>query len=206
MNYSAAEQIESETDVLVEQALPLLPQVGKLLYAAVARHPDADGLTLGQIKLTMFLWHGGRRAMGEIADGLGVSMSAASELVDRLVETGMVERATDPADRRKVLVGLTSRAEAFGGRMRAIRRAQLRAALERLAPEERPVFVRSLEALVAALRQDPCEFGPTSEPTLPESPTVEARPAGGRGRARQRSRPDRSAVETGPAIDSTPRQ
>ena len=154
MNDSAGELIEPGMDALVEQALPLLPQVGKLLYAAVARHPDAEGLTLGQIKLTMFLLHQGRRTVGEVADGLGVSMPAASELVDRLVEAGMVERAADPADRRKVLVGLTTRAEAFGGRLRALRRAQVRAALERLAPAERPVFVRSLEALVEALRQD----------------------------------------------------
>lgn len=165
MNYSASEQTGAETDALVEQALPLLPQVGKLLYAAVARHPDADGLTLGQIKLTMFLLHHGRRTMGEVADGLGVSMPAASELVDRLVEAGMVVRGADPADRRKVLVDLTSRAEEFGGRMRTLRRAQLRAALERLAPAERPVFVRSLEALVEALRQDPGEFA--LEPTPP---------------------------------------
>jgi len=165
MNNSAAEMIDSDTDALVEQALPLLPQVGKLLYAAVARHPDAEGLTPGQIKLTMFLWHGGRRTMGEIADGLGVSMPAASELVDRLVEAGTVERAADPADRRKVMVGLPPRAEAFGGRMLALRRAQLRAAVERLAPAERPVFVRSLEALVEVLRQDPGEF--VLEPTPP---------------------------------------
>ena len=164
VNDSVAELNEAETAALVERALPLLPQVGKLLYAAVARHPDADGLTLGQIKLTMYLLHHGRRTVGEVAEGLGVSMPAASELVDRLVEAGMVERAADPADRRKVMVGLTSRAEAFGGRLRALRRAQLRAALERLAPAERPIFVRSLEALVEALRQDPCEFAPDAMP------------------------------------------
>ena len=157
MNDSVSEQSES-VEAFVEQALPMLPEVGKLLYAAVVRHPEAEGLSLGQIKVTMYLLHHGRRTVGEIAAGLGVSMPTASELVERLVEAGMVERATDPADRRRVLVGLTPRAEAFGSRLRALRRAQLRAALERLAPAERPTFVRSLEALVEALRRDPEEF------------------------------------------------
>ncbi len=67
----------------------------------------------------------------------------------------MVERSVNPADRRQVLVALTPQAEAFRRRLHALRRAQLRTALDRLAPEERPVFLRSLEALVAALRQDP---------------------------------------------------
>ena len=155
MKYSEIELSEAVDDELVERALPLLPEIGKLLYAAVSRHAEAAGLSLAQVKAMGYLAQHGHRTVGEIATGLGVSMPSASELVDRLVEAGLAERGANPDDRRQVRVWLTPAAEGLKTRMQALRRAQLRAALRRLAPEEQPVFVRSLEALVEALREDP---------------------------------------------------
>ena len=155
MKYSDAELHPPVSNDLVEHALPLLPELGKLLYAAVSRHAEAAGLSLAQMKALGYLAQHGNRTVGEIATGLGVSKPSASELVDRLVEAGLAERGANPDDRRQVRVWLTPAAEGLKTRMQALRRAQLRAALGRLAPEERPVFVRSLEALVEALREDP---------------------------------------------------
>ena len=163
---------DSPDQDLIERALPLLPEIGKLLYAAVSRHPGAAGLSLAQIKATGYLAQHGRRSVGEIAHGLGVSLPSASEIVDRLVERGLAERGPNPADRRQVLVWLTPEAQRFKEEMRALRSAQVRAALGRLEPAEWPVFVRSLEALVEALRPDP--VAPTApvgtEPTAPPLP------------------------------------
>jgi len=173
MNSSVVEPTTPTDEELAEQALPFLPEIGKLLYAAVARHPQARGLSLGQIKATAFLALHGRRTVGEIAAGVGVSLPTASELVDRLHEIGFVERGPNPADRRQVLVWLTPEAQTFKREMHALRRGQVLAALHRLPPEERPVFVRSLEALVEALRQHPanlpaaCPTADTAEPATP---------------------------------------
>ena len=52
-----------------------------------------------------------RLEFGEIADALYVSMPAASEIVDRLVDTGHVSRASDPADRRRVIVSTTTESQ-----------------------------------------------------------------------------------------------
>jgi len=154
MNTSIVEPLSGNDEALVERALPLLPEIGKLLYAAVIRHPVAVGLSLGQIKATSWLASHGRRTIGELASGIGASLPSASELVDGLVQRGLVERETNPADRRQVLVGLTPEGARFKQEMRHLRIGQVRAALACLAPEERPVFVRSLEALVDALRRD----------------------------------------------------
>jgi DNA-binding MarR family transcriptional regulator len=156
MNYSVAEH-HDQIDALVEEAMPLLPEIGKLLYATIARYQHSHGLSLAQIKALAHIVFHHRRTVGEIAGGLGVSMPAASEVVDRLVEAGLAERGTNPADRRQVLVWPTPEAERIGAELRALRRSQLRAALERLTPEDRPSFVRSLAALVEALRQTPDE-------------------------------------------------
>lgn len=176
MNTSGVEPRAIEDEALIERALPLLPEIGKLLYVAVARHPGMAGVSLGQIKATGWLAIHGRRTVGEIAAGLGVSLPTASELVESLVVRGLAERGPNPADRRQVHVWLTPEAAALKRQLRALRSAQIRAALTRLAPEERPVFVRSLEALVAALRDDPDHPIPAPGP-VPRA--VEQSPVGG---------------------------
>jgi DNA-binding MarR family transcriptional regulator len=41
---------------------------------------------------------------GELADRLGLSRSATTRVIDRLVAAKIVERQTDPADRRRIVV------------------------------------------------------------------------------------------------------
>ena len=142
-------------DDLVEQAIELLPEIGKSLYFAIARHPRAQGISLGQLKALGFLFHHAPCAVRDVADGLGISMPSASETIDRLVELGLAERATDPIDRRRAVVVLTPEAHRLGAEVREVRRRQVRAALERLAAAERPVFLRALQALVDVLREEP---------------------------------------------------
>jgi DNA-binding MarR family transcriptional regulator len=49
--------------------------------------------------------------VGEIATSLMIRPHSAAELVDRLAQLGLVERATDPEDHRRVRVVLTRQAE-----------------------------------------------------------------------------------------------
>jgi DNA-binding MarR family transcriptional regulator len=148
-------------DELVEEAIALLPEIGKSLYLAIARHAREAGLSPPQIKALGYLFHRGSCAVRDVADGLGISMATASETLDRLVELGLLERATDPVDRRRAIVALTPEAQRLLTEVTAVRRRQVRAALERLAPSERHVFPRALQALVEALREG-CE--PTTCP------------------------------------------
>ena len=141
-------------DSLVDAAFAEIAELGKLLHTTLGCHPVAAGRPPGQIKALLILDHHGRRTVGEVAAGIGVSMPTASELLDRLVEEGLAERETNPSDRRQVFVRPTAAARAIGGQIKAARRHQLRAAIARLDPAERPVFVRSLAALTAALRDD----------------------------------------------------
>jgi DNA-binding MarR family transcriptional regulator len=89
--------------------------------------------------------------VGEIAAALSCSMPAASELVDRLVDAGHLLRASDPADRRRVLIAPTPASQRISAHLRELREAQVRYALDQLEPEERSTFIKSLEALVTGL-------------------------------------------------------
>jgi DNA-binding MarR family transcriptional regulator len=143
-----------DDEALVRQAAATLPEIGKLLHAAAIRHPMAAGRSLAQVKTLVLLHHRERSTVGEIAAGLGVAMPTASELVDRLVEGGLAERATNPIDRRQVLVWLTPEAREFGDQLYALRCAQVRATFDRLELDERMAFARGLQALAAVLREE----------------------------------------------------
>jgi len=134
----------------VEAVLALLPRIGQRLHAAMADHAQVWGLTPAQAKVLLQVGLCGPMPVGEIAGALGVSMPAASEIVDRLVEAGFVRRDDDPADRRRVIVAPSDAARRFATELKAVRAGRVRRALAALAPHERPALVRGLEALVAA--------------------------------------------------------
>lgn len=157
MNYSE-DELMTVSDEVVDAAMPLIPQIGRLIYAAFVRHAGASGLSLGQMKALAHLHHAGQATVGEIGAGMGISMPAASELIDQLVDRALVERGVNPADRRQVVLRITPGATRIGEELGALRRAQVRAALARLGPAERSAFLPVLTALVEALEQDPGEL------------------------------------------------
>ena len=70
-----------------------------------------QGVSMTHLHVLSMLDHHGELTMSHLADLLGVSMSNATGLIDRMEERGFVERARDQGDRRVVLVRL-----AEGGR------------------------------------------------------------------------------------------
>ena len=153
MNDSGIElSMERNTlDAQVEQSAELLPALARAMNCAIAELSQALEVTPAQVKVLLQLSRKEQMSVGEIADALYVSMPAASEIVDRLVETGHVLRTSDPADRRRVIVSATAESQIAIDRLVELRRTQVRKALLRLSPEERPVAPRALEALIAEL-------------------------------------------------------
>lgn len=66
------------------------------------------GVTMTQASVLMLLMREGRKTMSEVALALGVSKSAATQLLDGLIEQGFVERTQDEKDRRVAYVELSS--------------------------------------------------------------------------------------------------
>jgi DNA-binding MarR family transcriptional regulator len=153
MKYSEVENsgIRTDEESLVEDAMRLLPKVGPALYGTVANVAHWHHLTPAQLKVILQVGLHGQMTMGEIACSLTVSMPATSEVVDRLVEAGHLVRASDPTDRRRVLIAPTPATVQISEEVNELRRAQVRYALNQLTPEDRPAFVRVLEALLQGL-------------------------------------------------------
>jgi len=148
---------------IIQRSLGLVPEIARRMHAVFTGHPIVEGRPIAQIKIVGNVYRNGRCTVGAVAAELGVTMPTASEQIDRLVEEGLLVREVNPADRRQVLVDLTPKARAFAQELHELRLRQMRAALDHLDPADRPAFLRSLEALVMALRLDPDELPPVPE-------------------------------------------
>ena len=71
------------------------------------------GLTARQHQALLAIkgFPGDSPSIGDLSDRLCIRHHSAVELVDRLVEAGLLERSHDPQDRRRVLLRLTQSAE-----------------------------------------------------------------------------------------------
>ena len=110
------------------------------------------GITMAQAKVLYVVMAAGRLRMSELAARLGIGSSSASELADRLVELGLLERHTDADDRRQVVVTATPDAEALLERFRELNVRQLRDLLSRLDAAELAIVERSMGILDAGHR------------------------------------------------------
>jgi DNA-binding MarR family transcriptional regulator len=89
----------------------------------------ASGLTAQQHQAILTIkGHatGGPLTIGELADHLLIRHHSAVELVDRLVQAGLVDRLKAEGDRRRVVVGLTAKAESILADLSAIHLDELR--------------------------------------------------------------------------------
>jgi DNA-binding MarR family transcriptional regulator len=90
------------------------------------------GITMAQAKVLYVVTAAGRLRLSELAARLQIGSSSASELVERLVELGLLHRGADPDDRRQVVITVTPEAHALLERFRELNQRQLRELLGRL--------------------------------------------------------------------------
>lgn len=111
---------------------------------------DEANLSPSQVGALMHLYHCSECGVSDIGDHLGITVPAASQLVERLVQQGLLVRTEDPADRRFKQVTLTQHGKAMieGGiesRQRWLE--QLTAALS---SEEQATIIYALTMLTEA--------------------------------------------------------
>jgi DNA-binding MarR family transcriptional regulator len=111
----------------------------------------AIDLSMAQAKALHLIGHGGPITMSALASKLGVTASTTSGLVDRLVERGLIDRRSEPADRRQVVVGVTAEGRRLIDDFRELGSGAFRAILARLSDDELDVLSRAIQILITHL-------------------------------------------------------
>jgi DNA-binding MarR family transcriptional regulator len=144
-----------ERERLIEEVLMLMPTLMRAIggpdpveMAELERRgiPVDVRVSPGHVQILISLSRG-PRPVGRLAEELGVSPSAVTQLVDGLVGHGMVERRHGAADRRVVFVDYAPEMREVALRLMEVRRRRLAKAFERLTDEEARVFVKGLRSL-----------------------------------------------------------
>lgn len=120
--------------------------VGRLSRFLAARAGGETGLSPSQ-RIVLRALSTGQLQISEVAATLGVTLSAATGLVDRLGRAGLVTRERDNADRRVVWVRCTPAGRAALAQAEAVRRQVLAGAVAPLSAGELATLVGLLEKL-----------------------------------------------------------
>lgn len=93
----------------------------------------------------------GARSLSDVAAATDTHLSTTSRVVDGAVSDGLLQRATDPRDRRAMRLSLTRAGTRMLDDLAAWRHEQLRAGLRALPVDRRRLFADLLEQFVDGL-------------------------------------------------------
>lgn len=98
-------------DIPRDQLDPILFNALRAIYKFQQAKMTAFGLDYEDIYLLQLLRNHSPARMGEIADEMGIPVSTATRVVDRLEEKKLLSRKKDPRDKRNILVSLERKGE-----------------------------------------------------------------------------------------------
>jgi DNA-binding MarR family transcriptional regulator len=128
-----------------------VPQVMRTIREEMRRQ-GAPLFSIPQIRALAFLHRRPGACLLDLADHLGVTCPTASTIVDRLVRRGVVARAADPEERRRVVLTLTPLGTRHLRRARQSTQAWMATALARLTPDALQRITRGVTLLGEAFK------------------------------------------------------
>ena len=127
----------------------VLLALARTVMGISTRAADAlGGVSVVQLRALTVLRDQGTANLGQLAEEMGVALSTASRLVDRLVRAGLVHRRPSPRTRREIELQVSGDGQATLDRYDQLRLNDLRACLSRVA--QRPEALVVLEEFSAA--------------------------------------------------------
>lgn len=144
------------------------------------------GLTGPQLIVLKELNRSGRISIGSLARRVSLSQATVTGIVERLEKRGLVERARDQTDRRRVLVQCTSRGNRISKSAPSVLQEGFAQELTRLSDWEQNFILSALQRVSAMMQTDRlhAERILTDTGKDPESPELDA------GTSRDETTPD----------------
>jgi DNA-binding MarR family transcriptional regulator len=159
-------ELREECDLVPEETLAAgAAAVFERLIGLFRSLSPASGLSLTAAATLATLERSGPSRLTWLAIREGVTQPAMTQLIGRLEDAGLVDRAADPSDGRVVQVRITADGRAMLAGRRAVRAERLAGLLDRLSPDQRDALAAALpamEALVNTQHTEPATAGARS--------------------------------------------
>ena len=110
------------------------------------------GYSFAQMNSLFFIHHHEQKTINHLATHLGISKAAASQMIERLVDCGLVNRDEDPQDRRSKLLSLTEAGLGIIRESKRVRHAWIDDFCQSLDSAEAETITQALEVLVERMK------------------------------------------------------
>lgn len=121
------------------------------------RYMREMGLSRSMLGSLYFLNHHGNAGVSDLGEHLGVSTAGASQMVDRLVEDGLLKRVEDPDDRRMKKITLTDKGLAVMQESISARLGWIEELTDDLTPDQKSQITAANQLLIDKVREHyPC--------------------------------------------------
>ncbi len=154
---SVAGKSESSGKASAAYAEHVLDLFAEVLHRTITIRPlkDAGGVvTPGLAQGLQYLYQHGVCSVSDIARGLSMTYSAASQLTERLVKRDLVTRTENSRDRRLSEIRLTDAGRRLVESIRLQRITGLTRILQQMEPDDRGAFILYLEKFIRAAVED----------------------------------------------------
>jgi DNA-binding MarR family transcriptional regulator len=114
---------------------------------------NEEGLSSTQVNTLMRLYHHGPSGVSDIGEFSGVTNPAASQMIDRLVQMGLIKRVESPSDRRFKQITLTDKGEQLVKRGIEARQRWYEDLTCELSTDQQQAIAQGLQILTNAARK-----------------------------------------------------
>ncbi|WP_171058319.1 MarR family winged helix-turn-helix transcriptional regulator [Modestobacter altitudinis] len=129
----------------------ILVQAARTFVSVSVQAADQLGsVSLVQLRALSVIDEADGANLMRLTDGMGVTVSTASRLVDRLVAAGLVDRRQSEVTRREITLTLTAQGRSLLARYDELRLSALHRRLDELPSRRRAALISALSDLVAA--------------------------------------------------------
>jgi DNA-binding MarR family transcriptional regulator len=143
----------SEHSALCLRLMQLFPRVIRGMRRWQDRATPAPASLTSRHVAALDQIRGGPLTVGELAVQLGLTLPTVSGVLADLDRAGLVDRRTDPADRRRTIVQITPGQENLIGRWLDGAAQPLARVLDKLTTSEQEAFLKAMNLLETELRR-----------------------------------------------------
>ncbi len=142
----------SHSDPLLVKFHDWISAFMRLSMRGSIRYMKENGLSISQVG-AMFEITRGSNNVSDVGDALGISIAAASQMLERLVQLGLVTRTEDPQDRRVKNLVVTEKGRRVMRESNEARQGWLVELVSSLSPAEKQQVAAAVDILIDKTRQ-----------------------------------------------------
>lgn len=116
----------------------------------ITRLTRRTGLTLAQMNVLLHLYYSGPRDVSHLCETMQISPPGTSQMIERMVQLGVVERKEVPGDRRVRMIDLSEKGRQIILESLSMHRAWVDRLISGMSPEDRKHLVAVLPRLITS--------------------------------------------------------